>query len=1036
LSAEGGGGSIGQGGIADKARALVWRFFRNKIAPYWRVLSVFVLALALRLYHNLVLLDLRVCGLDDAFYFLRAGSGLLQWLSRGASLPALIQRPAADETAWQMMTSLSLPERLFIDGPVYPAYLALIEWLSGINPAAADFEVYCPTLALWNSLVDSLACLLVYMAGRLAFNRRTGLVAGLIASVYPAAIINTQHCYSEPFAYFLLTAWCCLLFAVALRHAGGPLRRAVLWSALGILSSLAMLVKPLFAALPPTVLLVLACWRLAGRGQAGPPVETAPRTPPEPAEEPAGQPGEEKETGRPGDGQEDTVGDQSWEVKETGDSPRLTGNDGGGAGKSGRVRAWAWQAALLMGGMALVLGPWLWFTSIAFGKAVPFVNRVPALNVYAGNRLETDGWMAYPPEPGVPGTVVEALRSIAASAGEHPLKFVGLQLRKIPRLWAGVWNDYQYPVPFLDVYRQSIVHQLLLFAGALGGILLVSGANRSWLSRPFTCGCVLIAAALFHFLYCLFEPVSRYNSTAMPSVILLASYAAVCFSRESASLRWRLAGVLVLVSILLRLLQGGSSVHAYLVSLLPGQFSLALGWLDGIFWAAAWLVIWAIALPLVARAERTTTARRLLCFLFAFLALLALVCSAGDPERKEWFTDLRNPQQVLRQDVYVTPVAAASSLYPQAFVLIDLAAPVLLPRLSVAINGERIDSVPLTWLQVRGDQQPLLVALSSRAHAMGRDLRSLRQWWVIPVPLSVLRLGASNEILIKSEDREAILPTRIYGDYGGDAPGANEGLGVLPSLEHMSLTKGFATYDHRDARIYEPVRLLGKEVSSYWFDGKKWVQGDLSESPGRQTGAFRVRIALVERKSTPLLAEPGPAGLARPAAEPQFSPPEVTSLPQTVADIKGPKTVAGWDPLSMLLTSSSLKIPANLPSGAAFHFSCELRDFDPYGSAFVSVQFLGERNGSPVSWSSPWQPRRIPLGVAWTRLSFADIIPDDVLRLDKLRVNIMVCPFHADALLTRRQQALRETAVVQNASLMLLPPLLVPPAEQRVWLIY
>ncbi|HEY9868929.1 MAG TPA: hypothetical protein V6D08_07165, partial [Candidatus Obscuribacterales bacterium] len=677
-----------------------------------------------------------------------------------------------------------------------------------------------------------------------------------------------------------------------------------------------------------------------------------------------------------------------------------------------------------------------WFTFMVSGKAVPFVDRLPALNLYAGNRLETDGWMAYPPEAPVPRTIVESLRAIAGPAGEHPLPFIGLQLRKIPRLWAGVWNDYQYALPFLDVYRQSILHQLLLLSAALGGIFLVAGARNPRHSREFPCGCVLVAIALFHFLYCLFEPVSRYNATAMPSVILLASCAVVRLSGESAAARWRLAGVLVLVSILLRLMQGGSSLYAYLVSLLPGALSFLLGWLDGLFWAAAWLIICAVTLPLVARACHPRAARLLLVCVFSFLALVALVLSVSDPERQEWFCDLRNPHQVLRQDVYVTPVAAASSLAPQAFVLIDLASPLLLPRLSVAINGERIDNIPLTWLQVRGDQEQLLEALSSRAHAMGRDLRSFRQWWVIPVPLSVLRLGASNEILIKSEDREAILPTRIYGDYGVHASAFNEGVRVLPSFEHMSLTKGFATCDHRDPRIYEPVRLLGKEVSSYWFDGKKWVEGDLSESPGRQTGAFRVRIALVERKSAPLVAEPGPAGLYRPAAEPQFSLTPVTSLPLVVADVKGPKTVAGWDPLSMLLTSSSLKIPADLPPGAVFHFSCELRDFDPYGSAFVSVQFLGERNGSPVTWTSPWQPRRIPLSVAWTRLSFADIIPDDILRLDKLRVNIMVSPFHADALLTRRQQALRETAMVQNASLMLLPPLLVPPAEQRLWLIY
>lgn len=1085
MSAHDGVGPIGLGGIAGKVRAYVWQTVQHQIAPYWRVVSIFALALTLRLYHNLVLLNLPVCGLNDAFYFLRTGSALLQWLSQGASLPALIQQPLSGGTPWQVMTSVSLPERLLIDGPVYPAYLALIEWLSGVKPDASDFESYCQALAMCNSLVDSLTCLLVYLAGRLAFSRRTGFVAGVIAAVYPGAVINTQHCYSEPFACFLLTVWCCLLFAVTLRHCRGRVRRILLWTGLGMVGGMVMLVKPAFVVVPPVVLVGLAVWRLSaaltvppqasspGRQPAPTPVTPGEKPEPETAgpaaggadapiesgaenpeiseisghpEKPAGEPGAEVGAGGQPAGDPETDSHPP-EAKASGALPEVVDQPGGEARKpeaagdaggrwTGGTMAWTGNVALLAGGMAVVLVPWLWFTSLVSGRAVPFVDRLPALNLYAGNRLETDGWMKYPPEADLPRTIVGSLRAIAGLACEHPLPFIGLQLRKIPRLWAGVWNEYQYALPFFDVYRQSIFHQLLLFSAALGGILLVAGARKPRLSREFTCGCLLVAVALLHFVYCLFEPVSRYNATAMPSVILLASYAAVRLSGDSAAARWRLAGVLVLVAMLLRLMQGGSSLYAYLVSLVPGSLSFLLGWLDGLFWAAAWLIICAVTLPLVARAHNRRAAGVLIAGMFTLLVLLALVSSTGDPARQEWFCDLRNPQQVLRQDVYVTPVAAAASLAPQAFVLIDLAAPVLLPRLSVAINGERIDNVPLTWLQVHGNQEQLLEALSSRAHAMGRDLRSFRQWWVIPVPLSVLRLGASNEILIKSEDREAILPTRIYGDYGVDASGSGEGLTVLPSFERMSLTKGFATYDHRDARIYQPVRLLGKEVSSYWFDGKRWVEGDLSESPGRQTGAFRVRIALVERKSVPLAAEPGPAGLARPAAEAQFSPPPVTSLPFVVADIRGPKTVAGWDPLSMLLTSSSLKIPADLPVGCVFHFSCELRDFDAYGSAFVSVQFLGERNGSPVTWTSPWQPRCIPLGVAWTRLSFADIIPDDVLRLDKLRVSIMVCPFHADALLTKRQQALRQTAMVQNASLVLLPPLLVPPAEQRVWLIY
>src|SRR5262249_20387473 len=215
------------------------------------------------------------------------------------------------------------------------------------------------------------------------------------------------------------------------------------------------------------------------------------------------------------------------------------------------------------------------------------------------------------------------------------------------------------------------------------------------------------------------------------------------------------------------------------------------------FWACIWLGLWKLILPLVAknqRISRAATASKCLAVVFFVLGAVEIASCIGDPQRKEWWTDLRAPGQIIRQDIYLPPVAAASSLGQQALVLLDLESPVLLPKLAVAVNGERLDPLPLTWLQVEGGHDRLLAALASQARAMGRDIRNFRQWWVLPIPTTLLRFDASNAIMIKSLSTDWVLPMRIYGDYSAYGLESREVPRILPSLSSMSLAKGFQTY--------------------------------------------------------------------------------------------------------------------------------------------------------------------------------------------------------------------------------------------------
>lgn len=93
---------------------------------------------------------------------------------------------------------------------------------------------------LFLSFADAGTCVLIYLFARDFFNKRLGLVAGLIACVYPALYIYTGWEYAEALFTFLLTAvWYCV-FRIQ-RSEGKSLR---LWILCGVLIALLALTRP------------------------------------------------------------------------------------------------------------------------------------------------------------------------------------------------------------------------------------------------------------------------------------------------------------------------------------------------------------------------------------------------------------------------------------------------------------------------------------------------------------------------------------------------------------------------------------------------------------------------------------------------------------------------------------------------------------------------------------------------------------------------------------------------------------------------
>ncbi len=175
---------------------------------------------------------------------LRAGFGLTR-----CDLSA-----STDERHWDSLArSFWLAGLLHPDGkpyrpPLYPLLLAGVYQLHGHDAAAAR---------LWQALLGTATCALLYGCGRRLGGTQTGLVAAALAALYPLFIFFTGALMSETLLVFLITAvlWATLRWGEAPRPAGAAL--------IGLLLGLGALCKAVVLAWAP--LLLWDAWRRCKR---------------------------------------------------------------------------------------------------------------------------------------------------------------------------------------------------------------------------------------------------------------------------------------------------------------------------------------------------------------------------------------------------------------------------------------------------------------------------------------------------------------------------------------------------------------------------------------------------------------------------------------------------------------------------------------------------------------------------------------------------------------------------------------------------
>lgn len=882
-------------------------------------LLIFLLAFSLRLTY-VSFLQHQLSEFGDAFLFLAGASKLREFFCHAIQsgdwnlISSLGLTSPNDVLA---MRSISVSDRIMADGPIFPTYLALIQWLVGISPGSLLFKAKEFQFEIISAFLDSLTCLAIFLGARLAFDRRTGYIAATLFALYPASIINTQSCYSEPFACFAIASWSCIVLAVMRLDSKVSPKRGLQFLVLGMSTGMIVLTKPLFVFLPVAFLAIFITLNLSSL-------------------------------------------------------PQLLRSK----------RALLLTLVPLLLGFALVVVPWLQFTHKITGRYVLCINRSPSFNLYLGNQLDRDGWRAYPFQPGIPLNVSDAEKQILLQASRHTVSFLSLEIRKIPRLWVGSWNEFQYTLFGIPVWLQEILHQMLLGSSALGFLLLIV-RTKSWKDNSAIIS-LSVTIVSVHNLYVLVEPISRYAVTAVPLIAMLSGF----FVTSLWTQRRRLLACLIGLALLCISLRGVHELIAASATILDGKLLY-------VFVALVYANIIVACFELVHIALfRPGFGNRLLSLGLGSYCMIVCgitaACVIFDPKMPEWKVTLHSPAEMIKQTIAV-PEIIPTPRSSSAFVLIDMSQGDFPVPVQICFNGHRLRGFARPWWQISSSPE-FIEVLSLQAQASGQSLYSCRQWWLMQIPASWIRFGAKNVVTLTTG---AGSPITVFGDY--TVPGSC--MSCLPSLDLASWTKGYATYDHSDPRPYATISTAQSE--SEYLANQEWNNKDLSPDVGRQFGDYRVRLITMDALTAPVLSNPESAL-------------NVLSMPD-------PRVISGTDLPGMQLAKKEVVLPDQYQS-VDFDLRCQLATDGKGGSALVNLEFQGmDSNGRLKRWSSPWQPTLIRTTERWSPYYLSDSIPGEIRRLHRLRACVTVSPFSADQLLLHRKSAIRGKVLIRDLTLVLKP---------------
>ncbi|MBX9668492.1 MAG: hypothetical protein K2X93_12780 [Candidatus Obscuribacterales bacterium] len=931
-------------------------------------LAIFAVAVSCRLWHNNSL-EHRVWYLEDAQNYLRSGNAILRTVKGSTSPAGLLADIEADARTYSgiyhAFDSDKLVDRLLTDGPMFPLYLSAVEAACGLDPKTPQYENITSRVSIANSALDALTCVGVFLLGSLLLGNAAGIVAGLAYALYPPAIVNTQWCMSETFCTFMLVASTYYIGKTLITPRATLPGRLLQTTWAGIIFGATILSRPAFPLLLPILAVsILVGWR---------------RTPGE------------------------SIKNVLLKV-----APSLVS---------------------FIIAFSVTVSPWLLYTKCALGQARLTTNRLPAFNLISGNLSSIDGWTPFPNKLAFPEDMKAATTMIVEEAKTKPVDFALLQMKKVARLWSAVWNDCKYSVFGLGPLTQNVWHQLLLFM-ALGWGLIACSRARQNLERKQLLATSLVAGIVgLHFVYLSFIALARYAFTAVPFVILAASAAAVWWWQKNGMVRMKYIWTLLAFSAIAAVGCELKSFAANFAAFAPGPIMPLVPWLCVALATIGLAAVWYFSTRAVLEAQddQPEPNRGNLSFWTLALSGFAItICGitgsiTGSRAWAEWSCPITH--QTASQTISIP--AVHPPFQTTGYILCDLSSESPLPQINVSINGTELtsDAIPLAMLQK--DNESIVRSLAIQAGCMDTDYRSTRHWFAVPFPTNLIADGKNNTIELRNRDTNN--PVSLYGDISNQSQGQADGATTLPSINSMSWNYAVEGCDFRqpmEPRPFEQIQVLGKTIASKLHDQDAMHRDskDLSPSPGKQTGRYRIRVLLKNRTKAKQQTA------ASPATQNQSR-----SATEIFKQSPGEHTANGGNPVTFYLADKPVAVPEELLRSHPIRFTCDLKAEKHSANANLNIVF---KTGIGDVWTPSWQPECIPLENKWKHITIIDSFPKLLLEHNGVNVQPIVTPFNGDLLFSNQKKAARQKVVIKNAKLEILDTPIIERQDLFKWDVY
>ena len=943
-------------------------------------LSTGLLAFALRAHFNLEISEHRFCDSGDPYFFHVTATGLLkllqepQWWTR---LPELLGTPSPNQM--NALLSEKLADRLLLDGPAYPAYLAVLQSLVHIDLSKPkqQYLQFAQSFALFNSIIDALISPLAVLIAFSVFRRRvTALIAGLFWAIYTPAIVATPLCYSEPFATFVLALWfyLALNFSAKLKSSKkNMIVSLAIALAFGIVTGVVMLTRPSFAALPFISLGLFAIF--------------------------------------------------NWQKVLTYVQPKV----------------YPLYASYTAGAVATI-APWLYVTKLLTGKMALAISRVPGYNLSMGNQLWSDGWVAYSPHI-VPFETGPAIQALLTDVAAHPLAFASLYLRKVLRLWLAPWNDMHHTY-LLGNPLMNAEHCWFLLLAMIAVVVIFSqsGRNSEIGKRPrFQAFTLLTLIVVFHFTYLPFVAISRYAATAAFAVIILAAAGATINSSPPIN-KLRMQILFGAFFLTLAELCGHTQWYNNLLADLSENVVVFLAakaaWPLSICFLTG-LAVWGL---LKSRPGKLSSLTALLLGGTISGALLADLFSLRTLEFSRVLKPgesilLRVPREFFAnsegKDRYLLLDCQAVGAGPQAGSL----EPALIVN-AVGDDGKECKDLDphlqqnlLPWWHLDKHAVTFNNALDFQANFEGKPKQAFRQWWVYPLaPLLQAKdiggsgsdepkIGASQTLNLSLKAQDNV---RIFGSVKlGQAE-------FLPSLKDNSWTKGFASFDCTDCRLAQPPEALAAH--------KIVLDRDLAQ---RQWRVFAMKHGQGATGAETVLANDKNADRKNNKNwfEVYFGQPLWSAGALEISGRRPATATIDLGPIADRKDRNrceNLKFVATIKGNKKKQLAAFNVAITGVGAAVNQIEG-GGGNGSDgadsrqtQTWQTAWVPKQTVIGADETTIYVDEILPETVSKWIERKLTLSAVPFTVDQLHLHKKRCIDSDLLMTNAELTIFPSDLKP----------